>query len=76
MYEYSHMGGFGIAMGLFWIFVFAAVIWLVVGMVNRRPMADSNQGPESALDLLKKRYVLGEVNDEECQRRKKILEEK
>lgn len=76
MYEYSHMGGFGIAMGLFWIFVFAAVIWLVVGMVNRRSSADSNQGPESALELLKKRYVLGEVNDEEYQRRKKILEEK
>ena len=76
MYEYSHMGGFGIAMGLFLLFVFAAIVWFVMSMLNKRPTGGPNPAQESPLELLKKRYALGEIDDEEYQLRKKRLEDK
>ena len=76
MYEYSHMGGFGIGMGLFWIFILVAIVWLVTAMVNRMQKSDRGHVDERPIDLLKKRYALGEIDDEEYQFRKNRLEEK
>ena len=76
MYEYSHMGGFGIGMGLFWIVVFAAIVWLIASMVNKKQGSDPKPVGETPVELLKKRYALGEIDDEEYQLRKKRLEEK
>ena len=76
MYEYSHMGGFGIGMGLFWILIFAAIVWIVMSMINKRQENSPNANEESPLEILKRRYALGELDDEEYQLRKKRLEEK
>ena len=76
MYEYSHMGGFGIGMGLFWILIFAAIIWLAASMANRTQKSEPKTDEVTPLELLKKRYALGEIDDEEYQLRKKRLEGK
>jgi putative membrane protein len=70
------MGGFG-AMGfmaVIWIGVLGLIIWAVVTAV-RRPdeSGNQNQPTDSALEILKKRYVRGEVNKEEFEAKKKDL---
>ena len=51
------MGGFGaIIMLLFW----GAIIWLVISLINAGTKK-SEETPESALDILRKRYARGEV---------------
>jgi putative membrane protein len=76
MYEYSHMGGFGIGMGLFWLLVFAAIVWLVVSMIGKRGPDSTGINGETPLDILRKRYASGEIDDAEYQAKKHLLEEK
>ncbi len=70
-----YMWGFGwLGMILFWI-AFIVVIVLVVkwlfqqGKTETRPPAQE----ESALDILKKRYVKGEINKEEFEQKKRDI---
>ncbi len=53
--------GFGfIIMVLFW----GAIIWLVISLINAGTQK-SEETPESALTILKKRYARGEVTKEQ-----------
>ena len=59
------MMGFGMGFGaiimvLFW----GAIIWLVISLINAGTNK-SEETPESALDILKKRYARGEVTKEQ-----------
>ncbi|WP_041277655.1 SHOCT domain-containing protein [Desulfotalea psychrophila] len=73
--EFFWMGG----MWMFPISVIVAllvVIYLIFGRGTARgPWSDSDhaQGPESALDILKKRYARGEISKEEFAQIKKDL---
>lgn len=70
-----YMWGFGwLGMILFWI-AFIVVIVLVIkwlfqqGKTDTRPPAQE----ESVLEILKKRYVKGEINKEEFEQKKKDI---
>ena len=55
------MMGFGaIIMVLFW----GAIIWLVISLINAGTKK-SEEMPESALTILKKRYARGEITKEQ-----------
>jgi putative membrane protein len=74
------MGGFGWMwlMPIFWILFLGLIIWGIVALVRgtgqpRGPDASSGQ-PDSALEVLRKRYARGEINKEEYEEKKKDLE--
>lgn len=71
------MGGFGwgwsIFMVLFWGLVIWGVVVLVRGLSQPRGPDSSSGRPESALELLKKRYARGEISKEEFEEKKKDL---
>ena len=61
--------GFGaIIMVLFW----GAIIWLVISLINAGTRK-SEETPESALDILKKRYARGEITQEQYHEMEKNL---
>ncbi len=67
------MGGFG-GMGLMslvWIVVLGLIIWAIVAAV-RHP-AESSSSPDSAMNVLQRRYARGEINKEEYEDKKKDL---
>ena len=73
-WEY-HMGFFPILlMGLFWIAVIVAILflirWLIVSTRHRNHEA---RPTDSALEILKIRYAKGEINKEEFEEKKKDL---
>jgi uncharacterized membrane protein len=73
MFEYSHMGGFGFGMLLFWIFVIAVFIWFLRSVL---PSKGSQVPMEiKPLELLKKRLASGEIDEAEYQRLRQLLEQ-
>ncbi len=70
--------GFGIFgmifMLIFWVLIIAGIVLVVRWLVDQwRPGSASGPGPESALDILKKRYARGEIGKEEYDRMKQDL---
>jgi len=74
-YLYWPMWWFPILMPLFWIIVIAVVLYLIFGRRStRRPWEPGpGQAPESALDILKKRYAKGEITRDEFERMKQDI---
>jgi putative membrane protein len=72
MYEHDGWMFFGGGlMWLFWLLIIVAVLLLVRFIVAG---GSSSSTKDSALEILKKRYGRGEINDEEYeQRRNKLL---
>ncbi len=73
-WEY-HMGLFSIVLiGLFWIAVIVAILflirWLIVSTSHRNREAGRT---DSAFEILKIRYAKGEINREEFEEKKKDL---
>lgn len=74
------MGGFGWMwlMPIFWILFLGLIIWGIVALVRgaSQPRGiDTGSGqPDSALEVLRKRYARGEINKEEYEEKKKDLE--
>ncbi len=74
------MGGFGwwwfmpIFMVLFWGLVIWGIVALVRGLSGSRGSDSGSGRPDSALEVLKKRYARGEINREEYEEKKKDLE--
>ncbi len=70
------MGGYGfgggIGMGLWWILVIALPIG-VWAVALRRTGGDKSAAPESARDVLDKRYARGEIGRDEYERKKRDL---
>ena len=60
--------GGGIIMIVFWILLIALIVWLVreIGGRDSRPRSQ-------ALEILKERYVKGEISKEEFESKKKDL---
>ncbi len=54
---------------LVWVFIIGGIVWLVGGLTSNRtvsnPPVSTLSAPESALDILKKRYARGEITKAE-----------
>jgi len=62
---------FGMGFGwLFWIVIAGVLIWAALALSGRRPSGR----PESALDILEKRYARGEISREEFEEKKRDLQ--
>lgn len=76
----SGMGWFGmVAMLAFWVLVVVAIVflirWLAVSSrVGGREARHLGMQEDSALELLKKRYARGEIDKEEFEEKRKVLE--
>lgn len=76
-YDPTTMWGWGIAMmimPLFWVFVIAAVVWLIVRL-TRPEQGTSAPGQGTALRILEERLARGEIDVEEFRARKVALEQ-
>jgi putative membrane protein len=56
---------------LFWGAIIGGIALLVAGLARQGTRRD--QGGESPLEILKRRYASGEIDREEFQRRKELL---
>ncbi len=74
------MGGFSwwwfmpVLMILFWGLVIWGIVALVRGLGGARSSDSGSSHPDSALEVLKKRYARGEIDKEEYEGKKKDLE--
>ena len=65
------MMGFGMGFGFIFMLLFwGALIWLVVTLINS---AQSSKKEEDSLNILKKRYVSGEITKKRYEEMKKEL---
>lgn len=62
-------GGF---MWIFWILLIVLVVWVLKTATGAG--TNNSHEKESPLDILKKRYASGEIDESEYQRRRKELE--
>ena len=69
-------GGFGfIFMGLFWIVIIGAGIWLLSNLFPKNNESQTRPSDnETALDILKQRYARGELTKEEYESMRHDLE--
>lgn len=72
-------GGFGfLAMAIFWLVIVVAAIWLVGNLFPRSNGSNGVQPPantpESAVDILKRRYARGEISKAEYESMRHDLE--
>ena len=59
---------------IFWLVIIGLIIWGVKTIAGQNRSQSSSRPPEeSALDILKKRYARGEINDEEFEEKKRRL---
>lgn len=79
-FGFGMMNGFGFG-GIFTIFFWVAIIglgvWLVSSLVSRtnsQPPSNSGASPDSALDILKKRYARGEITKEQFEEMRRTLD--
>jgi len=71
---YGLMGGLG--MVLFWVLVIGAIVWFVQAASSAAPRAvtATAAAPESPLDILKRRFALGEITKEQYDEMRRTLE--
>jgi putative membrane protein len=70
------MNGYGFGFGglfmvLFWIFVIAGIVWLVLTLARRQPTSEDR----SARRILEERLARGEIDAEEFRVRRAAIEE-
>lgn len=70
MYGYSFGVG-GLFMMLFWVFVIALVVWLVLTLSRSQTRSTGGQG--SALGILEERFARGEIDAEEFRVRRAAI---
>ncbi len=63
-------GGF---MWIFWILLIVVIVW-VIKAASGSGTGSNNNIEESPLEILKKRYARGEIDEAEFERRRKELE--
>ncbi len=67
---------FPMFMPIFWIIVVVVILYLIFGRGGPRKPWEAGPGtppPESALDILKKRYARGEISKEDFERMKRDI---
>lgn len=68
--EWHTIGG---AMFFFWIFIAVFFVWFIMFMMKQMDTKQNRSG-ESALEILKRRYANGEIDDEEFEKKRKNLD--
>jgi putative membrane protein len=68
------MGFGGIFMWLFWIFGIAIIVWAVVIVAGGRKEPSAKQ--KTAIDILKERYAKGEIDQQEFEQKRKVLDQR
>ena len=63
-YPFGIMYEYGFIVLIFWILLIAAVIWVILKLVNKN---------DSSIEILKRRYAKGEINKKEFDKLKKDL---
>lgn len=66
-------GGMFFGGGFMWIFWILLVVIIVMGLKGLSGGSNTSSGDDSPIDILKKRYANGEINEEEFERRSKEL---
>lgn len=84
MYDWGHMGVFGVAgwiamigMFLFWVVVIILVIWVVSVLLSpsrRNPPPTNGPREDSAMRILRERYARGEIDTEQFEQARRTLE--
>ena len=75
------MGGFGMGLGFLWMLIFwIVIVAAAIGLVgNLFPQSNRVQppanAPESAVDIVKRRYARGEISQEEFEAMRHSLEQ-
>ena len=64
---------FGGFMWIFWLLVIAAVVLVIISAINNKNTT-GNDIEESPLEILKRRYAKGEIDEDEYIQRRKGLE--
>ena len=67
------MGFFGL---IFMILFWAAVIWLILWLVNKNRHPEHSQESKTPTEILKERYAKGEISKKEYAEMKSELKEK
>lgn len=67
---FFHGGGF---MWLFWVLLIIAIVFIFQNITKGRSSRSSSSASDSPLEILKKRYARGEIDEEEYERRKNEL---
>lgn len=69
----SGFGAFGmLVMLVFWVLIIAGLVLLVKWLVEQTRGGSASAG-ESALEILKKRYARGEIDEDEFEARRRNL---
>jgi len=68
--HFFYGGGF---MWIFWILIIVGIFFIIQAMTKGRS-ENSLSDKESPLEILKKRYARGEIEEDEYERRRKELE--
>ncbi len=71
-FGFPMMGMMGFGMILFWVLVIGGVVWFAQSL-GRSSGTGSTPSTESPLDILKRRYSLGEINKEQFEQMKRDL---
>ena len=64
-------GGF---MWIFWILLIVVIVWVIKAATDSGTGNNNSHSEESPLEILKKRYARGEIDEAEYERRRKELE--
>ncbi len=60
---------------IFWLAIIGLIIWSVKAFVSSNSSQDTNSLQETAMEILKKRYALSEISDEEFEEKKLRLQD-
>ena len=73
MMNFGMMGGWGFFGIFFWIIVIVGIVLLVVSLNRKLPAKQNTNTDDSALNILKKRYAIGEISKEDYETMKKDI---
>ena len=60
---------------IFWLVIIVLIIWGVKTLASSNRSQNTDPPQESAMEILKKRYARGEINDEEFEEKKRHLQD-
>ncbi len=68
---YGLLGGLGMGLGMIvWILVIAAIAWALIALFSDR----TDRRKETPLEILKRRYAKGEIDEAELERARQRLD--
>jgi len=73
---FDHNGAMWFGGGLMWIFwiLFIVILVFIVKAIAGNGASTTGSGEDSPLEILKKRYARGEIDEEEFEHRRRELE--